>query len=170
MAPDCYALIADIRGHSSLCVVECGGIQVQSGDMILARAPFAGALHVQYKPHLSEPKAVTLCGSKSLRHGHYELRKHKQVVQGQKRVDYVDIKEKHVEKIEEPRHEEPKPNVEEVKAFFEKKEPESIEVSEHKSIEDIADNRSMENPKAKKKARRKRQPAKAKRKETLDDA
>lgn len=70
---ECYALSVNIRGGSSVCISECGGIQLRSGEMLIVQAPLAEALYKQYKPHLSRPIPARINGR--LRHSYYDTRR-----------------------------------------------------------------------------------------------
>lgn len=125
---DCFALAAYIKGGSSVCIVECGGVYLKSGDLLLVKHPLAQHIWDRYSPYFSKPISVQLQDATKLRNGHYEVRRLKLFL-GEKptettaHVEPVNISEKHVE--------------------------------EPKEIEHVAVNRSMASPDGQKRTRRK---------------
>jgi len=98
MAVDCFALSVQVNGGSSVCVVECGGIQVTSGDILLLKMPLARQIYQQYKPHFCEPVKCQLQDQPRLRHGHYEHRRLKMVLSP---MENVSIKEEIIDASKE---------------------------------------------------------------------
>ena len=68
----CYLLRAQVKGHSSIPILECGGTQVTTGDFILTDKKTADKIYKIYKKNLSVPIEVTLEGQTKLKHGFYE--------------------------------------------------------------------------------------------------
>jgi len=141
MSTDCFALSVSIKGGSSVCIQECGGIQLKSGDILLVKAPLAAALSLRYKENLSEPIACEIDGR--LRFSHYDYRRLRLVLKPKHKAIIMD---KMIIEI---------PNATETK-----EEKEGL-VEVNMSMKDLADNCSMDSDKGKKKRRTR----KAKRKE-----
>lgn len=69
----CYELTTtpQLLAGTTLRIAECDGLIVHPGDILIVKAPLAGALYVKYREYLTEPKLVYV-DMKTLKQGAWE--------------------------------------------------------------------------------------------------
>lgn len=137
----CYGLILKAKTGSSVPIFECGGTQLRESELLLVSASLLPSLKSYM--HLFEEPKIVMC--KSLRNQNYEVRKASVL------SETVTIKKKVL-----------KQQMDGLKEASNKEE--SFDLKKQ-TVEELSDNRSIINPKTRRKVRKKRVTQKAKRNE-----